>query len=51
LIGGIELVADGHKIAWSIAGYLASLTNSVTALLAPKSDPVASSPKVVSHAA
>jgi F-type H+-transporting ATPase subunit b len=39
LIGGIELAANGHKIEWSIAGYLATLKDSVGALLEPKVDP------------
>jgi F-type H+-transporting ATPase subunit b len=34
LIGGIELSAQGVKLAWSIADYLTSLQKSVTALLA-----------------
>lgn len=29
LIGGIELIASGRKIAWSIAGYLASLESAL----------------------
>jgi F-type H+-transporting ATPase subunit b len=29
VISGIELTANGHKVAWSIAGYLASLTKSI----------------------
>lgn len=33
LISGIELVANGHKLAWSIADYLASLEKSVGELL------------------
>jgi len=51
LISGIELTANGQKIAWSITDYLASLTNSVSALLEPKSasDPIP--PKAVPHAA
>jgi F-type H+-transporting ATPase subunit b len=51
LIGGIELAANGQKIAWTITDYLKSLTGSVSALLEPKaaSDPI--SPKAVPHAA
>jgi len=51
LIGGIELTVNGQKIAWSIKDYLTSLTNSVSAVLEPKtvSDPI--SAKVVPHAA
>lgn len=33
LISGIELVAGGYKVAWSIAGYLASLEEEVGSLL------------------
>ncbi len=33
LIGGIELTANGHKIAWSINTYLTSLEKDVDALL------------------
>jgi len=51
LICGIELAANGQKIAWSIADYLKSLTNSVGALLESKSEPAAVSPKTISHAA
>jgi len=51
LISGIELAVNGQKIAWSIKDYLTSLTNSVNAVLEPKtaSDPI--SVKVVPHAA
>ncbi len=33
LVSGIELTANGQKVAWSIAGYLASLEKSVDELL------------------
>ncbi len=33
VIGGIELTADGQKISWSLADYLASLEKSVTEVL------------------
>jgi F-type H+-transporting ATPase subunit b len=51
LISGIELAVNGQKIAWSIKDYLTSLTNSVAAVLEPKTvaDPI--SAKVVPHAA
>jgi len=39
LISGIELTANGQKIAWSIADYLTSLSSSVDRLLKPKFDP------------
>lgn len=35
LVGGIELGAGGHKLAWSIADYLASLQQGVAALTQP----------------
>ena len=33
LISGIELITHGHKVAWSIAGYLASLEKEIGKLL------------------
>ena len=39
LIGGIELAANGHKVAWSISEYLASLENGVAELLKAKDRP------------
>ncbi len=45
LIGGIELVAHGQKVAWSIAGYLETLEKSASDLLeaqdSPKTEPEA----------
>ena len=41
LIGGIELTANGQKLAWSIADYLTSLENGVDALLKTQSRPEA----------
>ena len=41
IICGIELSANGQKIAWSIADYLASLAQKVGALLAADIKPVA----------
>jgi F-type H+-transporting ATPase subunit b len=35
LIGGIELSANGQKVAWSIADYLASMEQGVDELLKP----------------
>jgi F-type H+-transporting ATPase subunit b len=40
LIGGIELSANGHKVAWSIAEYLASLEKGVGELLKEPPNPV-----------
>ena len=34
LVSGIELTTNGHKVAWSIADYLALLENGVGELLA-----------------
>jgi len=39
LISGIELIANGHKLAWSVADYLASLEQSVAGLAAANSAP------------
>jgi len=36
LIGGIELISSGHKIAWNIADYLSSLESSISSLLNDK---------------
>jgi F-type H+-transporting ATPase subunit b len=38
LVGGIELVADGHKLAWSISDYLLSLKKGVSEILPPEDD-------------
>jgi F-type H+-transporting ATPase subunit b len=39
LVGGIELSANGQKVAWSIADYLASLQKGVGELLEPQPSP------------
>lgn len=39
LVGGIELSANGHMVAWSIADYLASLERGVHELLKPAAAP------------
>jgi F-type H+-transporting ATPase subunit b len=39
VISGVELLANGHKVAWSIADYLASLERSVGGLLKEQSQP------------
>jgi len=44
LISGIEFSANGQKIAWSIADYLASLEKGVGELLKPPSEPVPVAP-------
>lgn len=33
VIAGIELLLDGHKVAWSISGYLAELEKSISQIL------------------
>lgn len=37
LIGGIELIGDGHKISWSISDYLSSLQDSIHEMIDQKS--------------
>lgn len=39
VISGIELAANGHKIAWSVADYLVSLDSSVGELLQEQANP------------
>jgi F-type H+-transporting ATPase subunit b len=39
LVSGIELSANGRKVAWTISDYLASLEQGVDALLEPKAKP------------
>jgi F-type H+-transporting ATPase subunit b len=39
LISGIELTADGHKIAWSITEYLGSLEKSMTEIMGEQAKP------------
>ncbi|MEA3146797.1 MAG: F-type H+-transporting ATPase subunit b [Verrucomicrobiota bacterium] len=51
LISGIELTANGQKIAWSIGDYLKSLISSVDRLLQPKVDPTPDPQKATPHAA
>ena len=51
LVSGIELTADGRKIAWSITDYLASLDQNVTTLLEPKADATPPAATEVQHAA
>jgi len=40
LVSGIELTANGHKVAWSIADYLASMEKGVDELLKEKDNQV-----------
>jgi F-type H+-transporting ATPase subunit b len=51
LISGIELTANGQKFAWSIADYLATLTNSVHGLLESKLEPTSVVQEATPHAA
>jgi F-type H+-transporting ATPase subunit b len=51
LIAGIELIANGQKIAWSISDYLGDLSDALDALLESKSRPAPVAPKIVQHAA
>ena len=51
LIAGIELIANGHKIAWSISDYLGDLSDALGALVESKSSPAPAPPKIVPHAA
>ena len=39
LISGIELIANGHKVTWNIAGYLASLEEEIGKLLKSSGEP------------
>ncbi len=41
LISGIELVTDGHKVAWNISDYLKSMKNGIAELLDNKVNPEA----------
>jgi F-type H+-transporting ATPase subunit b len=44
LVSGVELTANGQKVAWSIADYLASLERGVAELLKAKAQPESDSP-------
>jgi F-type H+-transporting ATPase subunit b len=46
VVGGIELSANGQKLAWSIADYLQTLEKSVDELLKGKTVPA---PAIVNH--
>ncbi|MEO6786563.1 MAG: F0F1 ATP synthase subunit B [Chthoniobacteraceae bacterium] len=50
LVSGIELITDGHKVAWSIAEYLTSLEHAVTCLLDGQRSPTPAQP-ASAHAA
>jgi F-type H+-transporting ATPase subunit b len=47
LVSGIELTANGQKVAWSIADYLSSLEKGVDELLKEKDKPEAKPPAKV----
>lgn len=51
LIAGIELIANGQKIAWSVSDYLGDLSDALGALVKSKSVPAPAQPKIVPHAA
>ena len=51
LVGGIELSAGGHKLAWSIADYLTSLERGVGELLQSQAVPEATAPAPVNATA
>jgi F-type H+-transporting ATPase subunit b len=51
LIGGIELVSNGQKIAWSISDYLGDLAAGLDDLVRSKSSAAAMPPKALPHAA
>jgi F-type H+-transporting ATPase subunit b len=51
LIGGMELISNGQKIAWSISDYLGDLAAGLNDLVQSKSNPSPVPPKVVAHAA
>lgn len=51
IVTGIELTVDGRKVAWSISDYLASLAQSVTTQLEPKTEGTPVSATDVQHAA
>ncbi len=44
LVAGVELSVNGQKVAWSIAGYLASLQAEVRELLPPQPSPAPAKP-------
>jgi F-type H+-transporting ATPase subunit b len=44
LIGGIELAADGQKVAWSISEYLVSLEDSIADILKTRDRPKPKAP-------
>jgi F-type H+-transporting ATPase subunit b len=49
LVSGIELTANGHKVAWSIGHYLASLKKSVDDLLKERPKPTANGDASISQ--
>ena len=49
LMSGIELIADGHKIAWSISEYLESLEESLTQLVGEQVKPESETSSVSSE--
>ncbi len=51
LIGGVELISNGQKMAWSISDYLGDLATGLDALVQSKTKAATVSPQVVAHAA
>lgn len=51
LIGGMELISNGQKIAWSISDYLGDLAAGLDDLVQSKSDAASMPPKALPHAA
>jgi F-type H+-transporting ATPase subunit b len=51
LIGGMELVSNGQKIAWSISDYLGDVAAGLDELVQSKSNAASVPPKVTAHAA
>ena len=48
IISGIELTANGYKLAWSISAYLNALQNSISETLKEKEEPAAETKKPTS---
>ncbi len=46
IISGIELTANGYKLAWSISAYLNALQNSISETLKEKEEPAAETKKL-----
>ena len=51
LVTGIELVTDGHRISWSVSGYLSSLEESLKSDVTTPAEPVGSGSRATDCAA